>query len=85
MSIITQGYGPGSNIITQGYGFFRKIAEEIKKIVRTAIRYIPYRRKKFKVKIPVYGDLVAPYEEKIRVTGKKDFRKIIWTLLEDED
>ena len=42
-------------------------------------------RRKVTYKFPVYGDYVKSIEMKLKVTGERDFRKILWTLLEDED
>jgi len=154
-AIITEGYGSQNLIITAGYGLWRRIIEEIERVIRSAIRFIPIGRKRFRAKISVYGDLSTPYhitrpvtgdfllgtkisifargypfmrvrgklsvtgdlsvpsrlllplsgdlitkfrltrevlgnlvistKEKITVKGKKDFKKIIWTILEEEE
>jgi len=82
MSIVTKGLG-GASLITQGYGFLEWIKKVIKKIIS---RIIPRRRKRFKMIIPVRGDLVKPFKEEIIVKGVKDFRPILFILLdEDED
>ncbi|RLG17493.1 hypothetical protein DRN75_03565 [Nanoarchaeota archaeon] len=65
MSIVTKGLG-GPSLITLGYGWLKKIIKVIKKIVSRAI---PWRRKKFTVKVKVLGDLVRPFRSTVKVTG----------------
>jgi len=78
--VITRGLGT-EGIVTSGWGWLRKIVEVVKRIIS---RVIPRRRKRFKMIIPVRGDLVKPFKEEILVKGIKDFRPI-WFILLDED
>lgn len=44
--------------------------------------WLPEKRKRVTHKIPVYGNLVVPFEMTIPVKGKRDYRKILGFLLE---
>jgi hypothetical protein len=67
--------------------FKLKLKRILKKIVEFVRVLLPKRRKKFKFKVEVLGDTCFPKHTlmTVRVEGKKDFRKILWLLLEDED
>lgn len=81
MSIITKGLG-GSSLITQGYGFLQWIKRIVKKVIS---RIIPWKRKRFKFKIKVCGDLVVPFKQEFKIQGIKDFSPVLFILLDDED
>jgi len=81
MSIVTKGLG-GSSLITQGYGFLQWIKRIVKKVIS---RIIPWKRKRFKFKIKVCGDLVVPFKQELRIQGSKDFSPILFILIDDED
>ena len=81
MSIVTKGLG-GCSLVTQGYGFLEWIKKVIKKVVS---RLIPWKRKRFKLKIKVYGSPVHPFEETLKVRGRKDFSPILFILLDDDE
>jgi hypothetical protein len=57
----------------------------VRKIVETVSRMLPVKRKRIKMYAPVYGDVVRKVQVTIPVKGERDFRKILWLLLEDED
>ena len=81
MSIVTKGLG-GCSLVTQGYGFLEWIKKVIKKVVS---RLIPWKRKRFKLKIKVYGSPVHLFEETLKVKGTKDLSPILFILLDEEE
>jgi len=81
MSIVTKGLG-SSSLITEGYGFLQLIKRIVKKVIS---RILPFRRKRFKMTIKIYGDVIHPYQETIQVKGVKDFSPILFILIDDED
>jgi len=81
MSIITKGLG-SQGLITQGYGWLQRIIKVIKKVIS---RVIPWKRKRFKFKIKVCGDLVVPFKQEFKIQGIKDFSPVLFILLDDED
>ena len=81
MSIVTKGLG-SQGLITQGYGWLQRIIKVIKKVIS---RVIPWKRKRFKFKIKVYGDLVVPFKQEFKIQGTKDFTQVLWLLIDDED
>ena len=78
MSIVTQGLG-GNTLITRGYGGI------LKKILKAVSRLIPKKRKHFILKVPVDGSPVHPFEMTVTCDGEKDFRRMLFEILEDED
>jgi len=66
--------------------FRLKLRRILKKITEFIRFLIPKRRKKFKYKVKVLGDTYFPSHVlmTIPIDGKKDFRKLLWLLLEDE-
>jgi len=81
MSIVTKGLG-GASIITQGYSWLKRVIKVIKKVIS---RVIPWKRKRFKFKIKVCGDLVVPFKQEFKIQGIKDFSPVLFILLDDED
>jgi hypothetical protein len=67
--------------------FRLKLRRILKKIIEFVRVLIPKRRKKFKYKVKVLGDKYFPKHTllTVKVEGTKDFRRILWLLLEDED
>jgi len=84
MSIVTKGLGSDGGLICQGYGWFHKIIEKIKEIISRTY-WMPKKRKHVTLKIQITGDVVMHSEWKIPVQGERDFTKLLWLLLEDED
>jgi len=82
MNIITKGYGQEGGIITRGYGFWGRIK---KKLEEALSRLIPQgKRRKFLMKVPVVGDLIAPVVMDMPVTGRAVEFKQLAIALEDE-
>lgn len=80
MSIVTRGLG-GRSLISKGFGWL----EILKEIVRKIARFLPYKRKKFLMKVRVYGEVSHPFEMKIPIKGERDIFKQLWLVLEDEE
>jgi hypothetical protein len=85
---LTQGMSEhwGSYLVSSS-PFRLRLKRLIKKIIEFVRVLIPKRRKKFKYKIKVLGDTYFPKRTlmTVKIEGKKDFRKILLFLLEDED
>jgi hypothetical protein len=81
LSIITDGLG-GPALITKGYGFWEKFKEAIKEAIS---RLIPKRRRKVILKVPMYGDVVCKFQMIVPVEGEKDFFRMFWELILDEE
>lgn len=66
---ITKGLGEywGNYLLSEP--FKMKLIRLIKKIIKKIIRAIPWKRKKFKIKIRVCGDLVVPFVSSYRISG----------------
>jgi len=71
------------NLILQGYGFWHRVKEAIKAVVS---RLLPKKRVKVLMKVRVTGDTYFPMHEiaTYQVSGKKDFRRMLFEILEDE-
>ena len=67
--------------------FRLKLRRILKKIVEFVRVLLPKRRKKIEFKVKVLGDVVHPKHTllTVKVEGTKDFRRILWLLLEDEE
>lgn len=83
---ITKGLGEhwGSYLVTEPFKF--KLKRLIKKLVRKFIRYIPYKRKKFKLEIRITGDVYYPKHVlmTVPVRGERDTFWVLWTLIDEE-
>jgi hypothetical protein len=66
--------------------FRLKLKRILKKIVEFVRVLLPKRRKKIEFRVKVLGDVVHPKNTllTVKVEGTKDFKKLLWLLLEEE-
>jgi hypothetical protein len=85
---LTQGMSEhwGSYLLSSS-PFRLKLKRILKKVIEFVRALIPKRRKKFKFKVKVLGDKYFPKHTlmTVKIEGMKDFRRILWLLLEDEE
>lgn len=81
---ITEGMSEhwGNYLVSDPFKF--KLIKFLKKIIKKITRWIPFKRKKFLMKVRVYGEVSFPFEMKIPVKGERDIFKQLWLILEDE-
>jgi hypothetical protein len=85
---LTQGMSEhwGSYLVSSS-PFKLRLKRLMKKVVEFVRALLPKKRKKLEYRIEILGDVVHPKHTllTVKVEGTKDFRRILWLLLEDED
>jgi hypothetical protein len=67
--------------------FRLKLRRILKKIIEFVRALIPKRRREFKYKVEILGDVVHPKAtlKVIQIDGEKDFKKLLWLILDEDE